>query len=210
MKKTLDIITSVLLVLVVIFAILIVGVRIFGLTPYTVLSGSMEPEYHVGALIYVKKADASELKVGVPITYTMENGIVVTHRIIEVIDETGVEPIYKTKGDANDTEDGAKVPYSRVIGRPVFDIPYLGYVSYYVKTPYGAIISIASIAILVILSFLPDLLRKVEGKAVGEDNPENLDDAEIKRELESLRKAILESEKVKSDKSKSDSDSNPS
>ena len=210
MKKTLDIITSVLLVIVVIFAMLIVGVRIFGLTPYTVLSGSMEPEYHVGALIYVKKADVSELKVGVPITYTMENGIVVTHRIIEVYEEVGVEPIYKTKGDANDTEDGANVPYSRVIGRPVFDIPYLGYVSYYVKTPYGAIISVASITILVILSFLPDLLRKVSGVGACEGDPENLDDAEIKRELESLRKALLESEQKQSAQSNSESDSDPS
>ena len=55
MKKLWNMITTVLVALVVILAILLVGVRVIGLTPYVVLSGSMEPTYHTGSLIYVKK-----------------------------------------------------------------------------------------------------------------------------------------------------------
>ena len=44
-----------------IMAILLVGVRVIGLNVYTVLSGSMEPTYHTGSLIYVKKVDYKDL-----------------------------------------------------------------------------------------------------------------------------------------------------
>lgn len=41
-KKTLNIITTMLVVIAVLLAVLLVGVRLVGLQPYTVLSGSME------------------------------------------------------------------------------------------------------------------------------------------------------------------------
>ena len=53
-------ITTIIVVLVVILALLLVGVRIVGLQVFTVLSGSMEPTYHTGALIYVKKVKNKE------------------------------------------------------------------------------------------------------------------------------------------------------
>ena len=57
LKTLWNAVTTVLVSLVVILAILLVGVRVVGLTPYVVLSGSMEPTYHTGSLIYVKKVD---------------------------------------------------------------------------------------------------------------------------------------------------------
>ena len=60
-KKIWDVFTSILVAIVVIMAILLVGVRVIGLNVYTVLSGSMEPTYHTGSLIYVKKVDYKEL-----------------------------------------------------------------------------------------------------------------------------------------------------
>ena len=84
-KKILNSLTTIIVVMVVILAIMLVGVRLFGLQVYSVLSGSMEPEYPVGSLIYVKKVDYKELKVGDPITYLLDEDTVVTHRIIEVL-----------------------------------------------------------------------------------------------------------------------------
>ena len=43
--------TTVLVAVVVILALLLVGARLIGLQVFTVLSGSMEPTYHVGSLI---------------------------------------------------------------------------------------------------------------------------------------------------------------
>lgn len=47
-----------------------------------------------------------------------------------------------------------------LIGRPVFTIPYLGYVSHWVSNPPGMYLAIALALVLIILTFLPDVLRK--------------------------------------------------
>ena len=69
LKKIRNAISSILVAPVVILALL-VGARIVGLQVFTVLSGSMEPTYHTGSLIYVKKVDPYTIKEGQPITFT--------------------------------------------------------------------------------------------------------------------------------------------
>ena len=151
--------SSLLVGIVVLLAIALVGVRIIGLQPYAVLSGSMEPTYHVGSLIYVKTVDYKELQIGDPITYMISQDTVVTHRIIEVIaDEEDPDTIrYFTKGDANDTPDGSSVHCKNILGKPLFSIPYLGYVSNYIQNPPGRYIAMAGGALLILLVFLPDV-----------------------------------------------------
>ena len=56
-QKTWNIISGILVALAVLLAVLLVGARVIGLQVFSVLSGSMEPTYHTGALIYVKKVD---------------------------------------------------------------------------------------------------------------------------------------------------------
>lgn len=164
MKKLWNAFTTLLVVLVVLLVILLVGVRVVGLQPYVVLSGSMEPSYHVGSLIYVKDVDYTQLQAGDVITFMLNENTVATHRIVEVIpDETEPGVVrYRTKGDANEVEDGNLIHYRNVIGSPVFTIPYLGYVANYVQNPPGMYIAISAGAILILLMFLPDLLGKDE------------------------------------------------
>lgn len=152
-------ISGILVGIVALLAIALVGVRIIGLQPFVVLSGSMEPTYHVGSLIYVKEVDYKELKAGDPITYMVSEDTVVTHRIIEVlVDEEDPNTIrYFTQGDANETPDGTSVHYKNIIGKPVFSIPYLGYVSNYIQNPPGTYVAIAAGALLILLVFLPDV-----------------------------------------------------
>ena len=57
LKKVWNVVSSILVALVVILALLLVGARVAGLQVFTVLSGSMEPTYHTGSLIYVKKVE---------------------------------------------------------------------------------------------------------------------------------------------------------
>lgn len=163
-KKIWDWISGILVAVVVLLAIALVGVRVVGLQPYVVLSGSMEPTYHVGSLIYVKSVDYKDLSVGDPITYMVSQDTVVTHRIIEVlVDEEDPETIrYFTQGDANDVPDGSSVHYKNIIGKPVFSIPYLGYVSNYIQNPPGSYVSIAAGALLILLVFLPDIFAEDE------------------------------------------------
>lgn len=158
-KKLCNWIGGVLVVLVVLLTVALVGVRLVGLQPYVVLSGSMEPKYHVGSLVYVQKVDYKDLKVGDDITYMVSEDTIVTHRIIEVLpDAEDPEVIrYFTQGIANDVPDAVSVHYKNIIGSPLFSIPYLGYVSNYIQNPPGTYVALAAAAVLVILVFLPDI-----------------------------------------------------
>lgn len=158
-KKIWNWISGVLVGIVVLLAIALVGVRLIGLEPYVVLSGSMEPTYHVGSLIYVKDVDPYELESGDVITFMLDEDTVATHRIVEVVPDENDSTVvrFKTKGDANAAEDGSLVHYKNVIGSPVFTIPQLGYVANYIQNPPGTYIAISAGAILLLLVFLPDL-----------------------------------------------------
>ena len=85
LKKILNAVSNVLVVLVVILALLLVGARIVGLQVFTVLSGSMEPTYHVGALIYVKKTAPEDIQAGDVITFMLNETTTATHRVVAVV-----------------------------------------------------------------------------------------------------------------------------
>lgn len=192
LRKIWNTITSFVVMLVVLLAVALVGVRVVGLTPMTVLSGSMEPAFHVGSLIYVKDIEPENITVGMPITFVLNDDLLVaTHRVVNVerfdtkeqevldadgnpvLDEKG-KPIteevpldepsfyFTTKGDANEVEDGSKVYYKNVVGTPVFTIPYLGYLSSFLQTRKGMIVGICFALIIVILTFVPDIINKLD------------------------------------------------
>lgn len=156
--------TTVLVLCVVVLACALVGVRLIGMQVYTVLSGSMEPVYHVGSLIYVKDVDPFALEIGDDITFLLDEDTVATHRIVGIVpDEEDPETIrFRTKGVANEQEDGGLVHYRNVIGKPVFTIPYLGYLASYIQEPPGTFVAIAAGAVLMLLVFLPDLFASDE------------------------------------------------
>ena len=161
-KKVWDIVSSVLVGLVVLLAVLLVGARLVGLQVFTVLSGSMEPTYHTGSLIYVKKVDPYTIKEGQPITFLLDENTVATHRVVGIVpDEEDPTVIrFRTKGDANEAEDGGLVHYKNVIGTPIFSIPRLGYLAEYIQHPPGMYVAISVGAILLLLVFLPDIFSE--------------------------------------------------
>ena len=167
-SKTLS---SLLIAAVVLLAVLLGGVRLFGLTPYTVLSGSMEPTYHVGSVIYVAKVSPADLREGDPVTYRLPAGTVVTHRIERVQGESAQALSFITKGDANQVADSA-VPASAVIGKPLFSVPYLGYVSEFVQRPSGLILLGAVCAAVLIFSLAADVLspKAAQDKPAPQDS----------------------------------------
>lgn len=159
LKKIWNTVSTILVALVVILALLLVGARVVGLQVFTVLSGSMEPTYHTGSLIYVKKVDPYTIEEGQPITFMLDEDTIATHRVVGIVpDEEDPTVIrFRTKGDANDAEDGSLVHYKNVIGTPIFSIPYLGYIADYIQHPPGMYIAISAGAVLLLLVFLPDV-----------------------------------------------------
>ncbi|MBE6572882.1 MAG: signal peptidase I [Ruminococcaceae bacterium] len=159
-KKIWNTIANILVIIIVLLAIALAGVRLFGVKPYAVLSGSMEPTYHVGSLIYVKSTDIKDLKVGDPITFVLPDETVATHRIINITtDENDPDKLaFETQGDANKLPDGEPVHENNIIGKPLFSIPLLGYLSHFIQNPPGLYISIAIGAVVLFIVFLPDIL----------------------------------------------------
>ena len=179
-KRIWSVITTVFVVLAVLLAILLVGVRVAGLQPYVVLSGSMEPTYPVGSMIYTKKVDPSELQKNDPLTFHLNSGAVATHRIVEVIQPTkaGETLSFRTKGDANAIADADPIPADRILGKPVFCVPLLGFVANFIQRPPGLYV-VVGIGILVItLSFVTDWipLRKQE---TTENNDDDIQEEEL-------------------------------
>lgn len=95
---------------------------LIGYQPLVVLSGSMEPTFKVGSIIYYHKVEENELKIGDIITYKLDD-TVVSHRIFNIENND-----YQTKGDANSSVDYKKISYSDILGRDLdFYIPFLGF-----------------------------------------------------------------------------------
>jgi len=183
LKKIINRITTVLIILIVLLALLLVGGRLIGLQVFTVLSGSMEPSYHVGSVIYVKDINPEEIKGGDVITFMINEGTVATHRVVEVVPDVVDSTVlrFQTKGDANASEDGGLVHYKNIIGSPVFTIPYLGFIANYIQSPPGLYVAVSGGAILLLLVFLPDLLSDDE-EDKKQKSRGKLDNASIKSE----------------------------
>lgn len=174
MKKTWNILSTIAVAVVVAFAVLLVGVRLFSIQVFAVVSGSMEPAYPVGSLIYVKKAEPSQVQVGDVITFILSDNTTATHRVIRI--DTDKQCFY-TRGDANYDQEhyqqtGEKVftedppvHFNNLIGKPIFMIPKLGYLAHSIQHPPGTYIAISAGMVLLLLVFLPDLLRKNEKPA---------------------------------------------
>lgn len=156
-----NIVSTIVVAVIALAAVLLVGVRIVGLTPYAVISGSMEPAYRVGSLIYVREAEPGDVRVGDPITFVLNQDLVVaTHRVTRIDDENR---LFYTKGDNNEAPDAEPVRFENLLGKPVFTIPCLGYVSAYIQTPQGRSLAIAVVAAALLLVFLPDIIRVLKG-----------------------------------------------
>ncbi len=135
-------------------AVTLVGLRLLGLRPYVILSGSMAPAYPVGALVYVRPAGAESVSTGDAIAFYMEDGqTVAVHRVIGV-DEA--QACFSTKGDANAAPDAAPVGFARLIGKPVLCVPYLGYAAAWLTRAPGMYIGAAAVLAMLVLLFLPE------------------------------------------------------
>lgn len=161
-KKTANILSTLAVILALVLVLLLVAPRVFGVHVFTVLSGSMEPSYPVGSLIYVKSVDPFQLKEGDVISFLLDEDTVATHRIVGIVADDEDESVirFRTKGDANDAEDGSLVHCRNVVGMPIFTIPKLGFFADYIQHPPGMYVAVSAAAIVLLILLLPDLLSR--------------------------------------------------
>ncbi len=146
--------------------------KIFGYKPFVVLSGSMEPEIHVGDLILVKEIDTNTLDKDDIIAYRDNQDKVTTHRIVEVIKGDDGKISFITKGDANNTKD-AEIEASQVEGK--FEKRYagLGNAIIFIQQPLGFAVVVLSIIIVCLLIYFnpkkKDIFESEEEKKAFEE-----------------------------------------
>lgn len=194
-KKIWNVTSTILVALIVLCAVFLMGTRLLGFQCYNVISPSMEPEYCVGDLIYVKPTDPATIQVGDVITFLVNEDLLVgTHRVVRVDIEN---QRFYTKGDANEIEDQSPVHFNNVIGVPQFSIPKLGYVSNFVQNPPGTYITLGIGLALILIVFLPDMLGKKKAKEdppapQAETTTANEENQRLKAEIEKLRAEMAE------------------
>ena len=156
LRKICNLLSTLIIVVLAILAALLIFPSLLGYKSLAVLSGSMEPKYPVGSIVYAKEINPEELKIGDVVSYSIGGETLVTHRVFDILSE---EQQIITKGDANDTEDMNPVAYASIVGKVDFHVPYLGYISIYAKTPIGIIAICGVLIAMILLIFLPEVLE---------------------------------------------------
>ena len=128
-----------------------------------VMSGSMEPAIKVGSVVFTQKVDPEILKKGEIITYISaeDPNVSITHRLVAVEKKNG-ETVFKTKGDANSIEDIAEISSFQIKGKVIFSLPFLGYLSVWIKKPLGFGLLVVLPALLIIISELLNIKKTIE------------------------------------------------
>ena len=129
---------------------------LFGIHPLLVQSGSMEPEYAVGSVIYVAPTAPEEIQENEIIAFWSGDSII-THRVME---NHLVEGEFVTKGDANAAEDMREAPYDSLIGRVSRHIPVLGSLMALYTSTVGKAYAVCFAACGAMLNILAGRIRR--------------------------------------------------
>mgnify|MGYP003295845698 CR=1 FL=1 len=99
-------------------------VSLGGYSLFRVVTGSMEPEIPVGALLISQETPMEEIQPRDIVTYRSREagkfGVIITHRVVSVYEGNGGKLYLETKGDANPSSDSDYVDENYLIGKVVF------------------------------------------------------------------------------------------
>ncbi len=144
-KKVFSVILTVLLVL--IFFVVLVQkitnnrINLGGYGIYTVITGSMEPDYKVKDLILASKKDPNTIEVGEDVVYMGKEGSlsgkIIIHRVIDKYKLDGTTR-FVTKGISNGLSD-PEIDTTQILGVVKCRLPILSFCSHTINNIYGLI-----------------------------------------------------------------------
>lgn len=165
-RKIFSVLITILLVL--IFVVIIVQkvsnnqVNLGGYGIYTVVTGSMDPEYKVRDLILASKKEVNDIVVGDDVVYMGKegnlSGKIIVHRVIERFDNDG-KVSFITKGISNGLSD-PEIDGSQILGVVKCKLHVLSFCSHLINNIYGLIF-------VVVIPFV--IFIFVEGKHAIDD-----------------------------------------
>jgi signal peptidase len=148
---------------------------IFSVLPITgnykvliVLSGSMSPAIKMGSVVVVKPA--SDYAIGDVITFgpMSKTKTPTTHRIydIKVVDNN---PVYITKGDANNAPDAREIKKTDILGKVLFSVPYVGFAVDAARKPAGFALIIIVPATMIIFDEAKKIYEEIRKRKSSQD-----------------------------------------
>jgi signal peptidase len=160
MKKVAGYFGLSMVIILIIITILIFVAPYFGWRVDAIMSGSMEPELKVGGLVITRPVGSNDINIGDIITfYCPLSNEMISHRVTTVAN--GTLSYFRTKGDANDAPDPFIVPVQNVVGKVCFHIPYLGYVTQFIKTRLGMLLTLCIPGLIIIAMEIRNIWRVV-------------------------------------------------
>ena len=115
-------------------------VSFFNYRMFTVVTGSMEPKYKIGDVLFSKDVEPSEVKVGDAISYLGKVGIfkdkIITHEVVKITKEESGKYLFNAKGRTNIIEDPI-VHEDQLYGVVVFKSEILSFIYKIIKTNIG-------------------------------------------------------------------------
>jgi len=188
---------------------------------YVVASGSMIPELEVYDVLIVQGHEPFEdVEKGDIIVFNRpsDHNRVIVHRVISVIDDD--PKTLRTKGDANPASiPGTDFPITEeeYIGKVVYTLPQVGYVTQLLKPPINYVIIVVVIGVMVLKQMAKKKKQKetILSDPLDSENPDTIEelsdidkiekDSEYSEHVE--KSEITEDKKIDSDEStKTDSD----
>lgn len=112
-------------------------------------TGSMVPTLYRGYLVVIEHVPASQITVGTIVAYTttcLPSPVV--HRVVSIT-VTPNGTVYRTKGDANPSEDVCPVPYSHVLGKVVAIVPDVGFFVLSPALTVGTVFAVVLVGMLI-------------------------------------------------------------
>ena len=142
-------------------------ISLFSYRLFTVVSGSMEPEYDIGDVLVAKETLPSKIKVGDDVSYLGNsgtfNGKVVTHRVIKIEQDIEGKYVFHTKGLANLVEDPV-VHENQLYGVVAGEITVLSFVYKIVSNKNGMFFFIVIPILYIIASEMIAFMLEKEEK----------------------------------------------
>ena len=125
-------------------ALLVTAPRLLGVTPFTILSGSMQPAYSVGDVVLDERIAPTAARPGDVVTFTdpSRQGATVTHRV-ERLTRNGSQVQFITRGDANNASETWAVAAGGTIGRVRVRVPKVGWALQWARSREGKLQLIA-------------------------------------------------------------------
>lgn len=156
LEKILNIIKYIILLSVLTYSLIILSIFILPLIkfyPLSVNDDDMLPNYTVGSLVLLNQVDVSNIYTDDVIAFTTSDKKY-GYDISRIVNKNIERRIFEIKGDNISIDSAKEISYVSILGKVVYDIPYVGYINNFISETKGKIISSTIIFGLLVIPYL--------------------------------------------------------